>query len=650
MYDDRRGDDLNKELLELRRRVSEFEGIVLARQRKAAQTQRAAAPFRLSIDAIPVNIAVKDRNHRFLEVNQAFADLSGISPDRIVGQTVADVFPGLSDALQALYVQNEDDVLSSGEARKGIIESYPVKGRSLWLWTDKSPYKDAHGNIIGVLELSIDISPLKQAEQDLKESENTYRLILDNAGEGIIIIQDEIIEYANSGASEITGYGAEEMLSVAFSRFVHAGDRDVLSEQQHRRAQGGERATYRLRVINRSGAAKWLEIRESSVQWQGRGAALCAFTDITERKTSEDALRIQVNMLNQVEDPLISVDLKGVMTSWNRGAETVFGYGGEEVRDRYVSLLYPEWQRTFFEREIVPLISESGKYEAEIVGKKKSGEDFVAYLNLSPLRDEGGALSGVIIRHVDAGRRLEYSDHVLQTQKMEAVGELAAGFAGDFNNILSVIVGSSSLLRMKMNKDDPLVQYANKITAAAERGANLTQSLLAFSRKQIMTLKPAELSDFVRSKEVLLAKLIPHGIELKTEYCADKLFILADDLNMSQVLVNIIDNAREAMAGGGKLLIKTERASLDGEFVKTHGFGKIGTYALLSMADTGEGMDEATKKRAFDPFFTTKDVGKSLGLGLSVAYGIVKQHNGFIVVESQKGEGTTFEIFLPLIQ
>lgn len=237
-----------------------------------------------------------------------------------------------------------------------------------------------------------------------------------------------------------------------------------------------------------------------------------------------------------------------------------------------------------------------------------------------------------------------------RVSRLESVGKLAGGIAHDFNNILTVISGYGQLLSKELKNDDQLKEYVKKIITSAERAVQLTQGLLAFGRKQISDQKPVEINELIKSSESLMRRLLGEDIELTISLVDRKCVVMADSGQMDQVLMNLATNARDAMPHGGEIIIHTNIIELDNEYRKTHGYGEIGKYFLLSFSDTGEGMDEETRKRIFEPYFTTKDVGKGTGLGLSIVYGIVKQHNGYINAYSEPGEGTSFKIYLPLIE
>jgi nitrogen-specific signal transduction histidine kinase len=235
-----------------------------------------------------------------------------------------------------------------------------------------------------------------------------------------------------------------------------------------------------------------------------------------------------------------------------------------------------------------------------------------------------------------------------QSQKMEAVGLLAGGIAHDFNNILTAIIGYASLLQMKMKGDDPLRPYLEQILTSSQRATSLTQSLLAFGRKQIINPRPVNANEIITRMEKLLVRLIGEDIDLKTILTDEGITVMADSGQIEQALMNFATNSRDAMPQGGHFIIETQRAVIDDYYVKTHGYGKPGEYMLISVSDSGTGMDEKTREKIFEPFFTTKEVGKGTGLGLSMVYGIIKQHNGYINCYSEPGKGTTFKIYLPM--
>lgn len=241
----------------------------------------------------------------------------------------------------------------------------------------------------------------------------------------------------------------------------------------------------------------------------------------------------------------------------------------------------------------------------------------------------------------------ELEEQLRHSQKMEAIGTLAGGVAHDFNNILTAVIGYGTFLQEELPEDSPLREYADQIIAASDRAVTLTRRLLAFSRKQLIDVRPANLNDLIRSLGNILARLIHEDIDLKLSLTEQETTILADPGLIDQLMINLCTNARDAMPEGGRLTIETAIVELEGNVFQDGSVGKPGKYALLTVTDTGVGMDDNVRERIFDPFFTTKEVGKGTGLGLSMVYGIVKQHEGFLMLESAPGQGSTFRIYLP---
>jgi PAS domain S-box-containing protein len=260
---------------------------------------------------------------------------------------------------------------------------------------------------------------------------------------------------------------------------------------------------------------------------------------------------------------------------------------------------------------------------------------------------EGDIISGMIM---DVTDRKKLETQLIKAQKLDAVGTLAGGLAHDFNNILTAIISYTSILSMKMSKNDPLKVYLNRILDSSNKAAALVKSLLAFGRKQIMDPKPVEINSIIKNIANLLKRLLGENIELMIQLSEQDLVVVADEGQLEQVLMNLATNARDAISDVGTVTISTGLTPIDEEFIEIHGYGESGDYALITISDTGEGMDEQIREHIFEPFFTTKEKGKGTGLGLAMVYGIINQHNGYITCYSEPKTGSTFRIYLPLIK
>jgi PAS domain S-box-containing protein len=345
-------------------------------------------------------------------------------------------------------------------------------------------------------------------------------------------------------------------------------------------------------------------------------------------------------------DPFVAISPAGKVTDVNYATEKVTGYSREELIGTDFSDYFtePEKARTGYQQAFCD--GTVRDYLLQI--KHRDGHVTSVIYNAAVFLDENGECKGVFAAARDITEQKALETQLFQAQKMEAIGQFAGGIAHDFNNALTVIIGFTNLMEMQMDKVVPLREYISHVLSAANKAAELTRSLLAFSRKQIMNIHTVDLNQILENVEKFLHRIIGEDIALKIIIHQDLLAVNADSGQIEQVLMNLAVNARDAMPHGGILTIETRYALMDSGFNNVHGFGEAGEYALVTITDSGTGMDDVTRKRLFEPFFTTKELGKGTGLGLSIVYGIVKQHNGFIDVDSEPGVGTTFSIYLPL--
>ena len=516
--------------------------------------------------------------------------------------------------------------------------------------------RDESGNIIGSLSSGEDITERKAAEEALLKSKHRYDALAANIPVGVYLLRTTpvykfVFDYVSPRMAEILGLSAESILtdSQIVFRTIHPEELENFVSLNRVRIETRQPFLWEGRVIVKE-TIKWLRI-ESRPEPLDNGDTLWhgIIADITEEKQIEGALRESEQrlqaLMNAAPIAITWADLEGNQKYINHKHYELFGYTLGEVPT------VAEWRRQAYPdptyRETVPsLLAEYKKgkalppYEATVTCKDGSQRHVIGL---------AAAVSNMILLMLNDVTELKHVEFQLQqAQKMEAVGHLAGGIAHDFNNLLSVIIGFGTLIEMDLEPDSPHRPYIGEILRAAERAARLTESLLAYSRKQIIQPVPLNLNDSIKHQKNLLKRLIGEDIRILPKLSKEPLVIMADPGQMDQVVMNIVTNARDAMPQGGTIIIGTMRTEIDDAFIASHGFGTPGAYALITISDTGTGMDEDTMRRIFNPFFTTKEVGKGTGLGLSVVYGIVKQNNGYIDVESEPGKGTTFLIYLPV--
>ncbi|HMK59890.1 MAG TPA: PAS domain S-box protein [Dissulfurispiraceae bacterium] len=376
-----------------------------------------------------------------------------------------------------------------------------------------------------------------------------------------------------------------------------------------------------------------------------------SFRDVTAQKNAEAALMNEKTFtesaLNILRDVFYVFDLNGRFLRWNKALSECTGFSDEEIARMKPTDFFAKDEHQAVINAIQKVVTD-GSATLETTVLTKDGRQLPYEHTASLLSNSDGQPIGIsgVGRNLTDRKKLE--EQLLQAQKMEAVGQLAGGIAHDFNNILSAIMGYASILQMKLGTESPLSKNVNEILKAAQRAAQLTSGLLAFSRKQNIMQKPVELNALVRDIHKLLSMVIGENIELVLNIADYSLVVMADSAQIEHAIINLATNARDAMPNGGRLTITTCKHAADSPAADKSRSIPCGKYALLSISDTGTGLEEAHKDKIFEPFFTTKGVGKGTGLGLAMVYGAIKQHKGYIDVDSCLGKGATFRIFLPL--
>lgn len=381
--------------------------------------------------------------------------------------------------------------------------------------------------------------------------------------------------------------------------------------------------------------------------------------DRIKHRLAEQALKISEERYRRIteaiSDYIYTVRIENgqpVETSHSEACFAVTGYTGEEFKDDpYLWLkMVIEEDRPLVKRQAEEVLS--GHFPRPIEHRIIRKDLVTRWVEstMVPNYDIHNTLVSYdgILRDITERRNLEAQ--LLHSQKMEAVGQLAGGIAHDFNNILSAVINYLYLLGNKAKDDNALNEDIRQISSLVMKASDITKGLLAFSRKHVITSSPVNLNASVRNMEKLLGKFIGEDIEISLRLTDREPVIMSDNAQIEQIIINLATNARDVMPGGGQLSIETDVVTIDSTYVKNEGFGQPGTYALLTVTDTGSGMDEETRQKIFEPFFTTKGIGRGTGLGLAIIYGVVTQHKGFIHVSSCPGKGTTFRIYLPVIK
>lgn len=490
-------------------------------------------------------------------------------------------------------------------------------------------------------------------EERLMECEKIYTQIIENLSEGIWIVdKDWCSVFVNSKMLEIVGYTKEEIIGkILFSfmdrEMVQTCKRELKSIKGH-----GMKEEKECGFLRKDGERIWTYLRIVpliNAEGDHFGAIVCVL-DITEHKQvlkkRMNSVRKYYELYENLRDGSAAVNMDRTITEFNSAFQRMLGYTREELYRLKCTDITPQKWHSHEEKILNEQVIKRGYsdiYEKEY--KRKDGTIFPVELRTYLIRDGNEKPVGMwaIVRDVTERKRLE--EQLFQAQKMDAIGILAGGVAHDFNNHLTIIIGYCDYLIMLLEEQDYVRKKIEEIKKAGERAASLTHQLLAFSRRQMLQPKVFDLNDLVTEMEKMLKRLIEENIVLVTNLEKKLKNIKADEAQIEQVIMNLAINAKEAMPEGGTLTIKTENVTIDKNKSKRILDSRPGEFVCLSVDDTGIGMEPETLSHIFDPFFTTKKKGS--GLGLSVSYGIVKQHDGWINVNSESGAGSSFKVYLP---
>jgi len=500
----------------------------------------------------------------------------------------------------------------------------------------------------------------RKKSPDLLDTEQHLRLFVDCIHDYALVMLDpegKIVSW-NAGATNIKGYEAEEIVGRHVSCFypiedVVAGKPDFELRVAARTGRF-EESGIRLR---KDGSRYWanvviIAIHNSDGELIGYGNITRDITDQIESarqlEASEAKLQTLVDtVLDTVVDGLIIINASGQIQFYNPACEQLFGYSSREVNGQSVKMLIPAAfpDDGAIEKYLTPGEREFIGFGREFIGRRKDGTTFPMELSVGAAKVDGGPILVGIIH--DLTKRKETEERLIQAQRMETVGQLSGGIAHDFNNLLTVIVGNADTLSETLKARPDLKQLCDSIVSAGMRGAELTQRLLAFSRRQALKPVSVECNQLIEALQKMLRRTLREDIEIRTSFEKGSLVAYADVAQLESAIINLALNAQDAMPNGGHLTIAVGEAALDEAYHADQKDIQPGKYIVIAVTDDGVGMSPEVKRRVFEPFFTTKEVGKGSGLGLSMVYGFVKQSNGHIAIYSEPGLGTTVRMYLP---
>ena len=615
---------------------------VTERKRAEEALLESQLQYRATVEQSDDGITIADPVGHYIMVNRAFCKMTGYTKEELLKMRVTDMIS--KRASLDLFPQ----VINEGKSGYRELSLLRKDGTTFIALISGSPLEIGNNRYVqGIVR---DITERKHAEEALRESEERYRLLFNSSLDGILLTaptgeifsaNPAVCKMLDRSEEEICLLGRDGVVDISDPRLDHA-----LEERANTGRFSGE-----LTLVRKDGSKFPAEV--STVIYKDRKGIDCTsmvIRDITERKRLDAAVRETELRYRDLVDSMTVGYYKSTSTGRfieiNPAFCQMVGYSREELLAMHIpSTLYFAEVERIGESNYSGFAPTTETYRL----KKKDGsevwvEDYARYI-----RDE----TGRIIFHeglcTDITYRKALQEQLLQSQKLESIGQLAGGIAHDYNNILGVVIGYAEFLRSKLEDGDNSKRPVDAILAAANRGSDLTRQLLAFARKEMISPKVINMNSSIESIEKMLRRVIGENLKLTFVPGANLWNIKIDPSQFDQLMVNLATNSRDAIKGTGVITIKTENTSMDENEARDHLGITAGDYVKLTFQDTGRGMDKEMMKKIFEPFFTTKPKGQGTGLGLSTVYGIVKQNNGDISVMSKPGEGTMFEIFLPRI-
>jgi len=598
---------------------------------------------------IPIGVYRTSPDGRVVFANQKLIDLLGYHNFDEVAQISLEDENHYSGEMERSHFK---ELMEKNDKVNGLEVQWKKRdGSVIHVRENATTVRDDDGNVLfyeGTIE---DITDRKEIEENLQESRELFRSLVERAYDGICIVQGGNLIYANPRLSEIICYSSEELLDSEFTSYIDPECRPKVTENYKRRMAGEYvPPIYETRLLTKTGNSIDVELNAGVIIIEGEPADFVFIKDITERKRFENELieserKYRVLFDNSTEAILV-LSMDSTILDADQKACALFDYSKGELLSKKCKDLFSVERYKELSKNLDEMYSSD--YPSETVVLNSKNEPVPVELALKKVKISG-ELRTLAIFH-DITRRHNLQKQLRRSQRLEAVGQLAGGIAHDFNNILTALFGYTDILRFSIKGNEEIHGYIDEIEKVATKASSLTQQLLTFSRKQILEPVVIDLNHVVEEMSDMLQRLIGEKIEFDLDLAAELPLVMADKGGIEQVIMNLVVNARDAMPEGGVLSIETRKLYLDKLDVTSLPGAIPGEYVLLRVSDTGHGIPREIRDRIFDPFFTTKsDIGGT-GLGLPTVFGIVKQSGGFLDLVTTESRGSRFDIYLPAVQ
>jgi PAS domain S-box-containing protein len=647
-------DDSPSERLRQRGRPEQYLSIrfdITARKQAEESVRQRELKFRAIFDNTFQFVGLLNTDGILLEANRTALEAIGATPADVVGQAFwATPWWTHSPDLQ-VQLQQAIERSATGELVRFEAKHFLADGSHVIVDFSLSPIFDDTGKVVMLIPEGRDITDRKQIETELKESEARYLALLTTAPVGIYQTDPAgNILFVNQQCLELLELPLNEILGQSWATAIHPDDRVAVLTNWNNALQTQQELTSEHRLVTPQGRVKWVFAKAIGIYDEAGNMIgyIGTLTDITDRKATAQKIQEQAALLDIATDAIIVRDLDSQIQFWNNGAESIYGWtAAEAIGLNTTQLFYPEMPTAVTIAS--QTVQQQGAWQGELHKLTKTGKEVIVESRWTLVRDEAGNPRSILSVDTDITEQKSLEQQFLRAQRLESLGSLASGIAHDLNNVLTPILGAAQLLPLTLpNLDARNQRLLNMLADSAKRGSSLVKQILTFARGMDGERTTIQVRHILAEIISVARQTFPKSIEINLNLdSADLWLVSVDATQIHQVFMNLYVNARDAMPHGGRLMASAANIVIDATDPKPSLQLPMGSYIVITIADTGSGMTAAMLDRIFDPFFTTKDTGT--GLGLSTVLGIVKAHGGAIAVESEVGRGTSFKIYLPAI-